>query len=243
MAQPLDIVQMALKDIGALAPGEQGESAALNDAFTTLNDMLDQWSNDPMMSYYTSEIVQNIGGLGTTFTIGSGGAGSTWINASRPVNIVSAFVRVSNLDYPVAILDVEEYELIGLKQLNGPWPRALYYQPTMPLGTINFWPNPSSGEIHLFCNTVFAPFATLSDTIQMPQGYRMAMRWNLAKLLMPSYGKMNQMQVQMVSENASQGIAYIKRTNMSPQQPARFDDVLTNRRGRDAGWILHGGFN
>lgn len=233
---------MSLKDIGALARGETGDAAALNDAFTTLNDMLDQWSNEPKMVFYKSEIIATIGGLGTQFTIGAGGAGATWINATRPLKINSAFVRVSTLDYPVAVLNVEEYELIGLKQLNGPWPRALYYQPTMPLGTLNFWPNPASGEIHMFVDTVFTPFATLSDTVSMPQGYKMAMRWNLAKLLMPGYGKLNQIQIAMVTENAAQGIAFIKRTNEQPQQPARFDDVLGSRRVRDAGFIMHGGF-
>ena len=54
----------------------------------------------------------------------------------RPLTINSAFVRINTnsngipinnggLDYPISILHVEDYEMIGLKTLNGPWPKAL----------------------------------------------------------------------------------------------------------------------
>jgi hypothetical protein len=47
----------------------------------------------------------------------------------------------------------------------------------------------------------------------------------------------------MIMAQAAAGRAMIKRTNMQPLQTVRFDDVLTVKRGNDAGWILHGGFN
>src|SRR5882672_1223687 len=87
------------------------------------------------------------------------GSGAITSYAPRPLRINSAIVRVVNsitgtLDYPVAVLAYEEYQLIGIKTLPGPWPRALYYQPTEPLGILNYWPNPSQGEMHLYCDTV-----------------------------------------------------------------------------------------
>ena len=93
---------------------------------------------------------------------------STTINSyyQRPLSINSAFVRINTnsngqpivnggLDYPVAILNVEDYEMIGLKTLAGPWPKALYYQPSETLGNIFVWPNPSQGEMHIFADTLF----------------------------------------------------------------------------------------
>lgn len=185
------------------------------------------------------------GTIGTYTVSVSQSVASTAITGyyQRPLRINSAIVRVSNLDYPVSVLSVEEYELIGLKALNGPWPRALYYQPSMPLGNIAFWPNPANGEIHLFADTVLGNFATINDTIQLAQGYQMAIVFGLAKLLLPSYGKTNEAIVAMIDEQARKGISNIKKTNMQPQQPARFDDVIVSRRGKDAGWILHGGFS
>ena len=168
--------------------------------------------------------------------------------SSRPLRISSALVRIVTsiagiLDYPVAVIEVDDYEMIGLKALNGPWPRAVYYQPSMPLGVLNYWPNPAQGEMHLYCDSVLNRFQTINDTVTLPQGFNLAMRFNLAELLMPEYGKADTTQIEMVMRQAAVGRAWIKRTNMQPMQTMRFDDVLIAGRRKDAGWILHGGFN
>ena len=180
---------------------------------------------------------------------------STTINLyyQRPLSIDSAFVRINTnsngvpivnggLDYPISILAVEDYEMIGLKTLNGPWPKALYYQPSETLGNIYVWPNPSQGEMHIFTDNLFQGYASINDTIILPQGYSMALRWCLAERLMPMYGKVNQTQITMINAYAAQAKATIKRTNMKPVQSARFADAMLASRQRDAGWILSGGF-
>lgn len=312
MSTVRDLVAQSLSDIGALSPGEPIDPDLGNAAFDTLNDMLDQWSNQRMLIPYVTEIVHNITSGVQQYTIGAGGTisataaasfagtvmsvsavsagaialgqtvsgtsvssgvvitqfgtgagtvstapGTYLINKSqtlssrtitayyeRPLRINSAFVRVSTLDYPVVVLNVEDWELIGQKALNGPWPKALYYQPSNPLGNINYYPMPSQGEMHLFADTLLANFTTLSDTVNVPQGYKMAMRWALAELLMPSYGKKEASIIQMVMRNAAKGIAMIKRTNANPPPVAHIDPRLQGRvQGRvDAGWYLNGGF-
>ena len=321
MAQPIDIISRAMKDIGALASGETPAPEEAQDAFDMLNDMIDQWSNEDMMIFYKTEIVYPITPGQTQYTIGPGGqiganitgsisgniltvtaiasgaiatnqtlsgtgitpgttitqmltgaggnvnevgtyllniaqnVSSTAINLyyQRPLSIDSAFVRINTnsngvpivnggLDYPVAILNVEDYQMIGLKTLNGPWPKALYYQPTETLGNIFVWPNPAQGEMHIFANTNFGRFTTMYDNVNLPQGYSMALRWCLAERLMPMYGKASQTQIAMVTAYAAQGKATVKRTNMKPVQSARFNDALLSSRQKDAGWILTGGF-
>ena len=149
----------------------------------------------------------------------------------RPLAIDSAFVRINTnsngipiinggLDYPVGVLNLEEYEMIGLKTLNGPWPKALYYQPTEILGNLYVWPNPSQGEMHVFANQIFATYLTLYDNIVLPQGYVNALRWCLAERLMPMYGKASATQIGMINAYASQAKATIKRINMKPVQDA-----------------------
>jgi hypothetical protein len=171
----------------------------------------------------------------------------------RPLSIDSAFVRINTnsngvpivnggLDYPIAILAVEDYEMIGLKTLNGPWPKALYYQPSETLGNIYVWPNPSQGEMHIFTDNLFQNYVSLQDPIILPQGYSMALRWNLAERLMPMYGKVNQIQITMINAYAAQAKATVKRINMKPVQSARFADAMLSSRQKDAGWILSGGF-
>ena len=171
----------------------------------------------------------------------------------RPLTINSAFVRINTnsngipinnggLDYPISILNVEDYEMIGLKTLNGPWPKALYYQPTETLGNIFVWPNPSQGEMHIFADNIFSEFTTIYDDINLPQGYTMALRWCLVERLMPMYGKASATQITMINGFAAQAKATVKRINMKPVQSARFADAMLASRQRDAGWILSGGF-
>jgi hypothetical protein len=204
---------------------------------------------------YTTGAGGNVNELGTYTVSKSQTVTTTTISAyyERPLTIESAFVRVSTtsngvpiygggLDYPVAVFSLEEYESIGLKTLNGPWPKGVYYQPSELLGTIYVWPNPAQGEMHLFASTIFRQFSNLTDTIQLPQGYNMSLRWCLAERLMPMFGKVNQVQATMINAYAAQAKATIKRTNMRPPQISRYPDALMMGRAKDAAFIMDGGF-
>ncbi|MSX98156.1 MAG: hypothetical protein F2743_08595 [Actinobacteria bacterium] len=197
----------------------------------------------------------NVNEVGTYQLNLSQNVASTTINAyyQRPLSVNSCFVRVNTnsngvpiinggLDYPVAVLNVEDYESIGLKTLSGPWPKALYYQPTETLGNIFVWPNPSQGEMHIFVDTLFSKYTTINDTMLLPEGFESCLEWCLAERLMPQYGKASPTQIQMVNAFAAQSKSTIKRTNMKPVQSARFPDSLLMSRARDAGFILTGGF-
>ena len=212
-------------------------------------------ANGTKITAFNSGAGGNVNSNGTYTVNISQNVASTTINAyyERPLSINSAFVRVNTnsngqpilnggLDYPITILNLENYELIGLKTLNGPWPRALYYQPGETLGTVTVWPNPSQGEMHIFADTLFQRFTSINDEIIIPQGYIMALRWCLAERLMPMYGKASQTQIQMINGFAGHAKATIKRTNMKPMQVARFEDTLIVGKRADAGWILTGGF-
>jgi len=307
MTQALELVQNALGEVGAFAPGESLDPADATFVFNRLNAMLGTWSNSTNMVNYITEIIftltnnvykytigqgGTIGGSftgaisGTTLTVssipsgnialgqfltgtgvtagtqvvkfltGAGATGTYQVNISqtassttittyyqRPLRINSAFVRVSTLDYIVTPVNVEQYELIGLKTLNGPWPRILYYQPSSPVGNITFWPVPGSGEMHMFAETVLAKFNSLSDEVTLPEGYQLAIEFSLAELLISTYGAINQVGIAELHNNASKARAWVKRTNMQPPQVARFDDALVsmNRRS-DSAWIFAGGF-
>ena len=197
----------------------------------------------------------NVNEGGTYLVNKSQTVASTTINGyyQRPLTIESAFVRVTTtsngvpifgggLDYPVAVFALEQYEMIGLKSLNGPWPKAVYYQPSELLGTIYLWPNPAQGEMHIFAYTQFQAFANLTDEIQFPPGYINAIRFCLAERLMPMYGKANQLMMAKIEALAAQGKATIKRTNMRPPQVSRYPDQLLWGKSKDAGWIMDGGF-
>ena len=57
MTKPIDIISRAMKDIGALAAGENPTADEAQDGLDMLNDMIAQWSNENMMVFYRTEIV------------------------------------------------------------------------------------------------------------------------------------------------------------------------------------------
>jgi hypothetical protein len=209
-------------------------------------------------------VISASGGVGTYTISTSLSLGSRAIAASvtpipitlyyqKPLGIDSAFVRVNTtsngqpilnggLDYQVGILALDNYNLIGLKSLNGPWPKALYFNPGAESGNVTVWPNPSQGEMHIFAQTIFSTYDNLYEDLVFPQGYSMALRWNLAERMMPMYGKVSTVQIGMINAYAAQAKATLKRTNMKPVIVSSYPDAMLSGRAKDAGWILTGGF-
>jgi hypothetical protein len=221
---------------GAVSAGQvvSGAGITAGTSITSLGTALGGNGNAALGTYNLS--------LPNTF-----GPGSLTSYQPRPLRINTAMVRIVNsitgtLDYAVDVWPYEEYQLIGIKTLPGPWPKIVAYQPTEPLGMLYYWPNPSQGEMHLYVDTVLNNFSTINDSIVLPQGYQGAMHWGLAELLMAEYGKTDPGQVAMVTKQAAAGRALIRRTNMHPQMPMRFDDALQQKTRRNAAWILSGGF-
>jgi hypothetical protein len=209
-------------------------------------------------------VITGTGGVGTYTVSASQTVASTTITGTivatniqayyqKPLSIDSAYVRIATsqagtpilnggIDYPVAVLNLDNYNSIGLKTLNGPWPKALYFNAGAESANLFLWPNPGQGEMHMFAKTIFSRYETLYEDIVLPQGYFMCLRWCLAERLCPMYGKNDPSMIAMISNFAAQAKSTIKRTNMAPMQVSRYQDALLMSKAKDAGWILTGGF-
>lgn len=162
----------------------------------------------------------------------------------RPLRVTNSFTRIntqgSGLDYPIEIISQERYIEIGFKGIQAPWPICAWYNPTMPLGTIYFYQNPSSGgELHLFTDLILTRFTSLTQEVVMPQGYVRALKRMLAREIAPEYGAIWTPQMEKLSKEAYE---YIKSLNQVPMPVARYDSEIISGNRTDAGWILFGGF-
>jgi len=166
-------------------------------------------------------------------------------NIPRPLRITNAFSRFfgtnnAGLDYGIEIITRDKYTALGYKGIAGPWPTKLYYDPTFPLGTLYFYPNPSSAlQLHLWTDTIFTDFATLTQAINLPQGYARAIKKNLAVELAPEYGKSAG---ELLMRQAQESKKAIKALNAIPVVEAFYDRALVQAGRTDAGWIMSGGF-
>lgn len=210
MATARDIINDALKQIGALAIGETATAEEADDALGVLNDMLDSWRTESLLVYNIDSNVFPFTAGKSYYTIGIGGD----FNVERPIRIESAYVRDSNgNDYKmVTTEDSQDYSDLIAKYVTSTIPYLLYDNGNFPLKGLSIWPVPASGTYSLVLWTwgVLAEFDSLNTDIQLPPGYKLAIQNNLAFMLCPRYGITN---VAEIEKAATRTKAQIKRIN------------------------------
>lgn len=225
MSTVSDLIKGSLRLIGAIAQGETPTSQDSADALSALNDMLDSWSNDGFLIY--NRVIENLTIVASTssYTLGSGGDFDT----ARPMRIVKALVKQSgdNTEFPIKILNSDEWSRISDKTLTSTLIQAIYYDPNFALGTINVWPVPSAnGTLILYSDKPLTTYSLISETVTLPPGYKKALRFNLAMELAPEYGKAVSQDIAM---QAMESKAAIMRTNTEPVLMTSDVDGLINR--------------
>lgn len=232
MATALDLISSSMRLLGVLAAAETPSAAEANDALGVLNDLLDAWALENLMLFRNENDQYNLVASQQSYTIGTGGN----FNNVRPVTIEGAFVTYNGLDFPLRVLNTDQWNSIALKSLAAPLPTALYYVPTMPLGNIYIWPIPTLVlPLTLAVNMQFTALA-LATTLSYPPGYAKALRYALAVELAPEYGLQPPPAVVAI---ARETIGNIKAANR--QQPvAKFDPALTGENGVGLAGFLSG---
>jgi hypothetical protein len=196
-----DIIKLALKSIGVLGSGQSPSAEDADDALSALQDLIASWSAENLMVYYIEEQENFTLVSGTpSYTIGSAGD----FNTTRPTEIVGAFVRVSDRDYPVEIVDANTYRKRPLKsQANTPY--YLYYNPDYPLGDVYVYPA-GDGELYIDSIKPLEEPSAVSDDMTFPEGYNRALRFNLAVDLAPEYGRQVSPELRVLAKESKQTI-------------------------------------
>jgi hypothetical protein len=164
---------------------------------------------------------------------------------ARPLRIRPGYTRITasgntGLDYWFDIVAFEDYNEIGYKGVPGPWPYLVSLQPTYPYATLWVYPNPqTAGQVYFFTDVILSEFLTTTQTISLPQGYARALKKLLAIELAPEYGKNPN---QELLRQAWEARTFIKSLNEVPVKKLRYDSALMSGSGKDASFIMHGGF-
>lgn len=189
MTTAVDLITLALKDIGALGVGQAISAEDTADALATLNMMLDTWQIERLMVYHLIDTAKQSTGA-QSYTVGVGGD----FNITRPIKINAAYARLqssgagSAVDYRISMIDArEDYSRISLKTLSS-FPEWAFYDSAFPLGNLFLYPVPNSSyELHIVTMDVLPQFPTAATVINLPPGYKAAIRFNLAVWLGGSY--------------------------------------------------------
>ncbi len=185
----IDLITLALKDIGALGIGQAVSAEDTADALATLNMMLGQWAAERLSVYHLIDTAHQANGS-VSYTVGTGGD----FNIPRPIKINAAYARLASsgagsaVDYRISMIDArEDYARISLKTLNS-FPEYAFYDSAFPLGNLFLYPVPNSSyELHIVTMDTLPQFATPATVVNLPDPYKAMIRYNLACYLAPSY--------------------------------------------------------
>lgn len=188
-----DLVLTALKLMGVEEAGETSTAEDLNDGMMILNLLLDEMSLDRSKIYARTEDT-------ITLTIGKGAYSfgqdpTADINSILPISIENAFLRdldlTPNLDYPLSVdMIQEEYNAIPIKTITT-IPTKLFFLKSWPLGYVylNYLPM-KAYELHLFSwKPISQGFSSLQDVIQLPDGWKATLVYNLAVSFASAFGR------------------------------------------------------
>lgn len=220
MATVLDIIKSAMRKGGFLAKGETPSSDESVDGMEMLNDLLASLANESILVYSrTTETFSLSGGVGS-YTIGA----SATFNTTRPIRIVSAYVRSGEIDYPLSIVNDEQYASIPFKTSSG-IPKFLNYSNAFPQATIRLYPVPSSTySLILVSEKQITSFTSLSDTVSLPPGWERMLKYNLALELCPEYGQQASAEIVKVAQESKAAI----KASIMAAKPMQWNSGLGN---------------
>lgn len=210
MATARNIIEGALRLIGAISSGENASASEISDGLTTLNDMLDSWSNENNLLFVKTREVFNLVAGQQTYTIGPGGNFDT----TRPIKIIGAGLIENNIETPMDVITAFDWSQITQKTFDGSFPSKIYEESGYPFSNVIVWPTPiSTLGLAIYSEKQLISFANASDTVQLPPGYNRALKYNLAIEFAPEYGKEPP---SAVIAGATNSLANIKIKNSKP---------------------------
>lgn len=185
-----DLITGSFRLLGVLASGEQPAAAEMQDAFGSLNSMVDSWNLERLMIMAILPQTFSFTAGKKVYTMGPGGDWDTaWPTRIEKVqmNYTSAGSPMINL--PIEIINLDQYQQFTVPDTASTIPMWVYPDDSYPLRNLYFYTVPSIvNTVDIFTWSQLTQFVSIDDDIVFPPGYELALRSNLALQLAPEYG-------------------------------------------------------
>lgn len=224
--QAFNIIRRALLLANVTAANESPDATMAADGLETLNDMVSDWATQKLTIPAVTRATFPLVALQGTYTIGE--SGTPDFSAVRPewINNMSIIPVGNDNEIPLVLYTRDQYAAEPIKSLQSSFPTKVLYEPTVPNGTLTFWPIPDTAPTFvLYVPTIISEFATLTTEYIFPRGYVKALRYQLALEFCTEYGRPVDA---MLLRQAEQSFGNIKRKNIQ-QDELEVDDALLAR--------------
>lgn len=232
------VIQTALRRLAVLAATETVDSADTATGLIIFQDLIAELSGENLIIPYESDESITLVADQGSYTIGENGTPDK--STPRPLRINSAYITDSgSINYAVEVITKAQYDNIPDKTQTGR-PFYLYYNPTVPNGTIYLYYVPDAAEtLHIIGYKPLTDPAQLSDDLEIttgiPRMYHNPLGWMLAEQLAPEYGIEPSLYIQ---RRAIEGKALIQSVNSANRLTPAALEVQTAAPGKPRRTIL-----
>jgi hypothetical protein len=183
-----DMLQAAYRMARVLKHAGQGLSPEQTvEGVQTLNSMVDGWKIERLLMLYVRRSEQPLTVNQGSYAIGPGPQ-FDW-DIERPEKILRASFLVQNSGGKTSELFMEivwtdaQWQGVIVKKITSTYPLALYYIKAVAggAGQVLLWPVPNqAGNVAIYTPQTLSEFSTEEDAVEMPDGYREMLQYNLA---------------------------------------------------------------
>lgn len=207
------LIKGSLRLFGGIRRGFTPRAEDLNEGLEALNILLGNLSSEKIIIPWRTQESFAVAATAISFTIGSGGD----FNTTRPTSISDVYLKsAQGIDYPVSPMTQEQYNAISDKTVTG-LPSQYWYRPEYPLGVLSFDSKvDTTYTVYLSSYKPLTQISTLTTTLTLPDEYLGMLKYNLAIMLAPEYGKEVS---QTVILEANDMKTNVKNLNMSTRVP------------------------
>lgn len=225
MSTALQLYTASLKKLGVYQEGEALSAETSVDALFNLNLMLSGWNIQKYLVYGLEieefQLIPNQ----QSYTMGVGGDFDT----NKPAYTDAIFLRYSNSNEKrVEIIDNRLWGSLQSKDAKSSIPYYAYIDINHPLRRVYLYPTPSEAKTIIFHNyRKLDDITNVNTVLSFPEGYELAIIYNLALLIAPEYGVTPSNDIY---KTANTSLENIKRANIKPVT-VPVDPALTGGRG------------
>lgn len=177
---PASIIKDAYFDAGLLQSGDTPDSETLVDGMRKLTDLINLWQTQGLKLWLNVDTsITLVSGTGT-YTLGPSGT----VVMTKPLRVIEAYYLDSTgIRRPLTVLSWDDYIRLSQVTTTGQINSYFVNKQATQL-SVFFWLVPdataATGTAHLLLQTQVTNFISVTETMDFPPEWRIALRWGLA---------------------------------------------------------------
>lgn len=178
---PFAIISNAYEDAGLLSDGQEPNSDQIVKGMQRLSDMALLWQTQGLKLWLNVDTPVPLTAGQASYTFTPGGD----VSMARPFRVLQAYwLSAQNIRTPLRVLAWEEYLRLSQVTGNNGALNSYFVNKGDTALTVFFWLTPdataATGVAHVLLQVQATQFTEVTDTMNFPIEWRMALRWGLA---------------------------------------------------------------